>query len=181
MVKSKFDIIVCGDYSVSMSTTTKRSRAVRKASAAPQQRKKPSSPTRPGAKVVSGVVIARRMRALSSKVKPITVRLAPDLKRGMDILRDVLKRPVNKMINEAVQGFIQKRTAEVETDLEGMLSQIKAYKRRDPNFDAAFGRWADAEAKFGGEDPAEGVVVKTETVDAKAGPTQTLVRELLSR
>ena len=29
-----------------------------------------------------------------------------------------------------------------------------------PNFDAAFGQWADAEATFGGEDPAEGVVVK---------------------
>jgi len=85
------------------------------------------------------------------------------------------------MINEAVQGFIRKRTVEVETDLEGMLSQIKAYKRRDPNFDTAFGQWADAEAAFGGEDPAEGVVVKTEAVESKAGPAQTLVRQLLTR
>lgn len=126
-------------------------------------------------------VMAKRMWASASKAKPITVRLAPDLQRALETLRDVLKRPVNKMINEAVQGFIQKRTAEVETDLEGMLSQIKAYKRRDPNFDAAFGQWADAEAKFGREDPAEGVVVKTAAVEAKAGPTQTLVRDLLSR
>lgn len=99
----------------------------------------------------------------------------------MDLLRGVLKRPVNKMINEAVQGFIQKRTAEVETDLEGMLSQIKAYKRRDSRFEAAFGQWADGEAQLGREDPAEGVVVKTEAGEAKAGPTQRLVRELLSR
>ncbi|MBI3490263.1 MAG: hypothetical protein HY047_00440 [Acidobacteria bacterium] len=119
-------------------------------------------------------------RTRTSRVKPITVRLAPELQRGMDILRIALKRPVNKMINEAVKGFIQKRTAEVETDLAGMLSQIKAHKRRDPKFDAAFDEWADAEAKFGGEDPAEGVV-EPETVDAKVGPTQTLVRELLNR
>ena len=153
----------------------------RKASATPQQRRKTSSPAAAKVKVMPGVIVAKRMRASASKAKPITVRLAPDLQRGMDILRHALKRPVNKMINEAVRGFIQKRTAEVETDLEGMLSQIKAYKRLDPNFDAAFGEWADAEAKFGGEDPAEGVVVKTEAVEAKAGPTQTLVRELLTR
>jgi predicted transcriptional regulator len=132
---------------------------------------------------VSGIVVAKRMRASASKATPITVRLAPDLQRAMELLRDVLKRPVNKMINEAVQGFVQKRTAEVETDLKGILSQIKAYKRRDPHFDVAFDQWADAEARFGGEDPAEGVVVKTETVEpkAKAGPAQTLVRDLLSR
>ncbi len=111
----------------------------------------------------------------------MTVRLAPELKQGLEMLHDLLKRPVNKMVNEAVDGFIRKRAAEVETDLEGMLSRIKAYKRRDPKFDAAFDRWADAEARFGGEDPIEGVVVKTDTVEAKAGSTQTMVRELLSR
>lgn len=120
-------------------------------------------------------------KASAAKAKPITVRLAPELQRGMNILRVALKRPVNKMINEAVHGFIQKRTSEVEMDLEGTLAQIKAYKRRDPNFDRAFGQWADAEVKFGGEDPAEGVVIKTDTGKSKAGPTQRLVRNLLTR
>lgn len=128
----------------------------------------------------SGAVMGKRTRARSSRVKPITVRLAPDLQQGMDSLRLVLKRPVNRMIIEAVKGFIQIRTAEIGTDLAGLLSQIKAYKRRDPKFDAAFAEWASAEAKFGGQDPAEGVV-EPETADAKVGPTQSLVRELLNR
>ena len=164
-----------------MSRTTKGSTTARKASATPQHRGKASSPPAEKAKVLPGVKSAQRLRASASRAKPITVRLAPELQRGMNILRHALKRPVNKMINEAVLGFIQKRTAEVETDLEGMLAQIKAYKRRHPNFDTAFDQWADAEARFGDEDPAEGVVVKTDAAEAKAGPTQTLVRDILTR
>ncbi len=136
-----------------MSPTAKRPRKARRASATP------------------------RKRASVAKVTPITVRLAPDLQRGMEILRRTLKRPVNKMINEAVRGFIQKRTAEVEADLEEMLAKIKAYRRHNANFDPAFHAWADAEAKLGSEDPAEGVVVNA--AKASTGPTQTLVRELL--
>jgi predicted transcriptional regulator len=140
----------------------------------PRRRKTPT-------KAKSRAAVAKRARVPSSKVKPITVTLAPDLLRGMEMLRVALKRPVNTMINEAVKGFIQRRTAEVDADLAGLLSQVKAHKRRDPKFDAAFAEWARAEAKFGREDPAEGIVVDTETADAKAGPTQTLVRELLNR
>jgi hypothetical protein len=83
------------------------------------------------------------------------------------------------MVNEAVKGFIERRTAEVEADLQSVLAQIKAYKRHDPDFKAAISSVVDAEASLGDEDPAEGLV--TDAGSEEVGPAQTLVRELLSR
>lgn len=116
----------------------------------------------------------------------ITVRLRPDLRRRLNLLRRVLKRPVNKMINEALEGFVLKRTAEVQADLKDLLAQIEDYKRHDPKFDKAFRRWEEAEASFGHQDPAEGVRVMTKAgkkpaMAAEIGSTQNVVREILNR
>ena len=125
--------------------------------------------------------------AIHSPLKPkaTTLRLKPELQQGLELLHEVLKQPINKMVNEAVKGFIDKRTAEVESDLKGVLAQIKAYKRVDPKFAAAIAQFVDAEARLGGEDPVEGVVVDAEPGGAAAartkfGPAQAMVRELLS-
>lgn len=139
---------------------------------------KPARRRKAATKAKSRAVMGKRTRTLRGK--PITVTLAPDLQRGMDMLRNRLKRPANEIIIEAIRGFIQLRTAEVDAGLASLLSQIKAHKRCDPKGDAAFAEWANAEAKFGAQDPAEGVV-EPETMDAKIGPTQTSVRELLNR
>jgi predicted transcriptional regulator len=119
---------------------------------------------------------AASAKAASAKAKAMTVRLSPELEQQLKVLHRVLKRPVNKLINEAVEGFVRQRTAEVESELAGLLAQLTAYKKRDPKFAGAFDRWASAEAMHGGDDPVEGVVVRT----AKVGPTQTQVRNLLA-
>ena len=92
------------------------------------------------------------------------------------MLQGVLKKPINKMVNEAVEGFIAKRSVEVEADLKATLAQIKAHRRADPNFEAAIAAFVHVEATLGKTDPAEGVALAAQRV---VGPTQTKVRELL--
>jgi predicted DNA-binding protein len=105
--------------------------------------------------------------------KATTFRLDPQLQEGLTLLSQILKRPQNRLVNEAVEDFLQRRSAEVEIDLERILGRVRAYRNKDSNFDAAIAAFVDAEASLGAEDPAEG------RTRPNAGPAQTLVRELL--
>jgi predicted DNA-binding protein len=102
-----------------------------------------------------------------------TIRLDPPLQQGLLLLQSVLKKPLNRLVNEAVEGFIEKRAAEVEYDLQQVLTRVRAYRRSDPKFDKAIARFADAEAGLGTDDPVEG------RTQPKAGPAQTMVQRLL--
>lgn len=120
----------------------------------------------------------------STAVRAKTLRLIPEFEVGLGILKNILRKPVNKMVNEAVGEYIEKRTAEVETDLRGVLEKLKAYKRADPKFASARAQFVEAEARYGADDPVEGVVFDVEPPQrsagkSKMGPSQTMVRELL--
>lgn len=121
--------------------------------------------------------------AVTAGVKTKTLRLAREFEAGLALLKCVLGIPVNKMVNEAVDEYIQKRAAEVETDLTGVLEQVKAYRRTDPKFKQALAQFVKAEGRHGGDDPVEGVVVDVEPPTRvrklKAGPAQPMVREHL--
>lgn len=126
----------------------------------------------------SRTAVKKRTRGLP-KVTP--VRFAPRLREGLEMLHGILKTPINKLVNEAVDDLIKKRTAEVATDLEALLTQIKTYRKRDPSFKNAIRQTAEAEMqaiKDGVRDPAEGTayIVRESTV----GPAQSMVRGLLS-
>jgi predicted transcriptional regulator len=111
--------------------------------------------------------------AAAAQPKATTFRLDPPLQEGLVLLQAVLKKPLNRLVNEAVRGFIEKRTAEVESDLQQVLTRVQVYRRSDPKFEKAFAQFVDAEARFGSEDPAEG------RAEASAGPAQAMVRKLL--
>ena len=120
----------------------------------------------------------------ASSVRAKTLRLTPEFEVGLVLLKRVLGMPINKMVNEAVGEYIQKRSAEVESNLTGVLEQLKAYRRADPNFQYDLDQFVAAEARFGAQDPVEGVVYQvTPPVAAakkpKAGPALTMVREIL--
>jgi hypothetical protein len=149
-----------------------------------------ASKRRPSAKARAHTPAVRKAAteksaAAATAVKTKTLRLAPEYEAGLALLKGVLGTPVNKMVNEAVGEYIRRRSAEMEADLTGVLEQVKAYRRADPQFKQARARWVDAEARLGGDDPVEGVVVDVEPPavarhrKAKAGPAQTMVRELL--
>jgi len=103
--------------------------------------------------------------------KATAVRLEPSVRQAMLKLQTVLKKPLNRLVNEALQGVIEKLT--VEADLQQILTRVRANRRSDPKFDNAIAQFVDAEARLGSDDPVEGQTKPT------AGPTQTIVRDLL--
>jgi hypothetical protein len=93
-------------------------------------------------------------------VRTKTLRLEPTFERGLVLLKGVLKKPINKMVNEAVGEYIQRRTAQVESELTTTLEDLQAYRRSDPEFLAARQAFIDAEALYGRDDPMQGRVVQ---------------------
>src|SRR5205814_10556588 len=85
-----------------------------------------------------------------------TYRLAPHFHRGLVLLGQVRKMPLNRMVNEAVGEYLESRTAAVEADLVETLRHVRAYRQADSDFESAIARFAEAEAGSAGHDPAEG-------------------------
>lgn len=112
-----------------------------------------------------------------SKARPqrraTTFRLEPQLQRGLELLSDVRRAPLNRLVNEAVHDYLDVQAARLETDLEATLQRVKAYRAADPDFEYAIGRFADAEAEHAAEDPVEGSTVGVR------GPAQRVVRQLI--
>ena len=101
----------------------------------------------------------------------------------------MLKRPMNQLVNEAVQDFVDRRSREVEHDLEATLAKLRAYRKRDPHVAQAIAAIADAEGRAGKNDPAEGKVVLGKLVGGQlvdertsesVSPLQADVRRMLN-
>ncbi len=89
----------------------------------------------------------------------------------------MLGKPLNKLVNEAVDDYVERRPAEVESELGETLPRNRAARRKDPTFKRAIAEFAAAEAHYAKSDPIEGTVVHA----AESGPAQSLVRSMLSR
>lgn len=95
------------------------------------------------------------------------------LEKGLALLGEVRRVPLNRLVNEAVGEYLDTRSATVEAELEETLRRVKAYRRADADFESAISTFAEAEAESAAQDPVEG-----QTTRAK-GPAQRLVRELI--
>ena len=105
--------------------------------------------------------------------KASTHRLEPDVQAALDRLSQILGRPKNRLINEAVRWFVQQRSREEEEGLEATLKALRELRRSDPDFDQAISAVVREEAGVGRRDPFEGQVV------APAGSRQQEIRRLL--
>jgi len=114
------------------------------------------------------------MAAPKAVPKATTIRLRAELIVGLALLQRILKKPMNRMINEAVRHYVERQSAQVETDLKNVLERVKAYRRSDPSYKKLWSEFVDAEARYGKDDPVEGRI-------KSAGPVQTRVREILGR
>jgi len=132
---------------------------------APRYRARAKAPVREAA--------VSRTRAPAHPRIATTLRLDPALLSGLKLLQHLEKRPLNRLINEALRSYVARRSAEVEGGLQDILDRVRAYRRTDPDFDKMWGEFVDAEARYGAEDPVEGSTQKS------AGPARTLVRNLL--
>ena len=108
-----------------------------------------------------------------------TVRLDRGLHEGLELLHLTLKRPVNKLINEAVRDYLAVRTAQAQQELTGLAARLEAYRLRDPGFEQAAARFVEAEAALGAADPAEGRPLAPEPI--APGSARARVRKLLER
>jgi len=117
--------------------------------------------------------------------KASTFRIEPTVQAGLENLSRVLKRPMNQLVNEAVKDYVSRRSKEAERDLESTLASLRAYRKRDPDFEEAVAAFVTAESRYGKEDPAEGEVVVGKLVKGQfveeptSGPVQTEIRQLL--
>ncbi len=104
--------------------------------------------------------------------KAFTFRIDPDDQAALARLSKILRRPMNKLIGEAVAVYLAQRSREVERDLEADLERLRAYRRRDPDFEQAIEAFIDAEVSV--DDPLEG------RPTAASGPVRTRIRRLLT-
>jgi predicted DNA-binding protein len=108
-----------------------------------------------------------------------TYRLEPPLREGLGLLQTSLGRPLNRMVNEAVSDYINKHTLALEAQLQRTLSEVQAYRKRDPRFAKARKALVEAEVAHRADDPLEGVAFVEDA--ARPGPAVAMVRRLMSR
>lgn len=101
-----------------------------------------------------------------------TFRIDEVAQEGLSMLSKLSGRSSNQLVNEAIKEFVAKRSLEIESDLQATLADLRAYRKGDPNFDAAIARTAEIETSVL-DDPAEGKVV------TKARPLKARLRSLL--
>ncbi len=97
---------------------------------------------------------------------------------GLEKLGALLHRPLNKLANEALQEYVERRMAELEGDLAATLNDLRAYRQSDPNFDRSLKEFVKAEISEG-PDPLEGTVVMESDID-RLGPSQQKIQKLLN-
>jgi len=90
---------------------------------------------------------------------------------------------MNQLINEALHDYVSSRSHDVAQDLSKTSSELRAYRRRDPSFEAAIARAAKAEAEHGQSDALDGELVIGELIDGRLaeepGPVAAEIHQLL--
>jgi hypothetical protein len=76
---------------------------------------------------------------------------------------------MNRLVNEAVRLFVEQKSLDVARDLEATIRSLRAYRRRDSDYEKAIQVWVEGEVTTA--DPAEGRFVR--------GPIQREIDRLL--
>ena len=103
-----------------------------------------------------------------------THRLDSDVQAALDHLSQLLHRPKNRLINEAVKLYVEQESLKVEKELSATLTAMRAHRQRDANFEQTIDAFVDAEARLGAADPVEGRPVIVES------PVRTKIRRMLN-
>jgi predicted transcriptional regulator len=114
--------------------------------------------------------------------KATTFRIEPVAMDGLVKLSAILDKPLNKLANEAIREYVARRSHALERELESTLEDLRAYRKRDPDFAQSIDKFIEAELAVR-DDPAEGSVFieDSETGEVgKTGPAQTAVLKALN-
>ncbi len=94
----------------------------------------------------------------SALKKATTIRLDPVVKDRLDRLSILTDQSINALTNEALQEFIERRSLELEKEIEATLENVRAVRKSDPGFKRGIAAFAKAEAALE-YDPVEGKVI----------------------
>lgn len=90
-----------------------------------------------------------------------TLRIDESLNDALRLLGRNIGQPMNAIIVRALESWVRSELAKVEADMTTTLANLRAYRARFGNFDAAIEDVASAEAALEC-DPAEGSIVMSE-------------------
>jgi hypothetical protein len=104
-----------------------------------------------------------------------TLRMDEEERVALEDLSRIEGRSVNQLLNDAVKGYLNRRSPE-EQRLEASLERLKAYRKRDPEYQSAMTAFVEAEASL--EDPVEGIPFEESGTSRATGsrPEQTKLR-----
>ena len=94
------------------------------------------------------------------------------MQTALAALSKTLKRPMNKLVVEAVRAYLDQFGRKAEHDLEARLADLRSYRKRDPDFEGAIKAFAKAEVDT--EDPIDGQPI------SDPGPLRAEIRKLLN-
>jgi predicted DNA-binding protein len=60
--------------------------------------------------------------------KASTFRIEARLQTALKTLSKIARRPVNRVVNEAVEAYLRQHGPEAERDLEASLASLRAYR-----------------------------------------------------
>ena|SRR5438045_961105 len=107
-----------------------------------------------------------------------TLRIGPEERNALKHLSKVERRPINQLLNEAIKSYLR-RKGEKERSVEASLSELRAYRKKDPGFRKAIAAAVESEATV--RDPLEGEPFDEPEVGSpkSGGPIQDKLREVL--
>jgi len=115
--------------------------------------------------------------------KATTFRFAPLVQKRLELLAKLKKAPLNRLVNTAVEQYVEVGLAEAEVSLKDLLHTVRAAREADPNFESAIEDFVGAEAALAAADPVEGTRTQIAPPDldanSKAGPTRRMVHRVL--
>lgn len=76
-----------------------------------------------------------------------SISLQPELAPALNAASAQLGWSRRKIVNQALAEFLAKATPQLRHDLEGTLQKLRAYRSKDPDFESAIERFAEAEAE----------------------------------
>jgi len=125
----------------------------------------------------------RHSLAKKAQRKATTFRFAPGIQKRLELLGKLKKTTLNRLVNAAVEEYVESSLAETEVSLTDLLGRIRASRQVDANFDSAIAEFVQGEATLGTTDPVEGRPVEANHRRRKAAPKETpaqaVVREAL--
>jgi predicted DNA-binding protein len=126
---------------------------------------------------------AKSIATKGPRRKATTFRFAPVVQKRLELLAKLKKAPLNRLVNTAVEQYVEVSLAEAEVSLKNLLHKIRASRDADPNFESAIAEFVGAEAALAAEDPVEGTPTHTAPLARKGksrqGPTRSLIHQVL--